>query len=131
MRTFLAVSSMFLLMMVLSSCNDTAKEAQKPEESVVTKAASKTSTASKANVIDEVVYGEYLILTVTKPDMEKLRTVFKPLVFSEFKAISHNVIKIKLDKDPGLKALKDKAKDCKDIKEIEPNRIVRIPTPVK
>ena len=123
MRIFLAISSMFLLTAFgsCSSSNNTVKEGQK----------SKSNAMVETSSSDEVVYGEYLILTVTKPDMEKLRIVFKPLVFSEFKAISHNVIKIKLDKDPGLKALKDKSKNCKDIKEIEPNRIVRIPTPVK
>jgi hypothetical protein len=124
MKILLSIMAMFLLT-AFSSCssstNNTNKEFEKPQAKV----------SVKTNTNDDVVYGEYLVLTISNPNLEKIRSVFKPLDFKELKSISHNVIKIKFDKDPGLKELEAKIKRCKDIKSIEPNRIVRIPRPVR
>jgi hypothetical protein len=138
MKILLPLMVMFLLT-AFSSCssstNNTSNELKNPEGLAVEKNAKgerdKTQVLTKTSTNDDVVYGEYLIVTVADADIEKVRSILKPLAFNEFKFISHNIIKIKFDKDPGLKELEAKVKGCKDIRSIEANRIVRIPTPVK
>lgn len=138
MKMLPIITAVFLLSSFGSCSSSTSNTSDELKTQVPTKmqndvnvqAASNTKVSTKTNTNDDVVYGDYLMVTVSNPDMEKVRSVFKGWAFSEFKLISHNIIKIKFDKDPGLKELESKIKGCKDIKSIEPNRIVRIPAPV-
>ena len=49
----------------------------------------------------------------------------------EFKFVTSNILKISLKTDPGLEKVKKLASSLKQIKSIEPNRIIRLDDPVR
>ena len=94
--------------------------------------ASCSSSSQNINVKPEknVVPGEYLAVTNTKTGAEDIRKRFDVYGIKEFKFVTKDILKISLKKDPGIEKVKKLASSFKQIKSIEPNRIIRLDDPV-
>ena len=78
-----------------------------------------------------IVPGEYLAVIKVKTDIEDIRKKFDVYGIKEFKFVTSNILKISLKTDPGLEKVKKLASSLKQIKSIEPNRIIRLDDPVR
>ncbi|MEI6080524.1 MAG: hypothetical protein WCQ53_07810 [bacterium] len=95
------------------------------------------SKKADTNVIDfthkkskaELVPGEYLAVIKANSDVNGIKKIFAKYGIKEFKSITNEIIKISLEKDPGVEEIKKLALTCDQIKSIEPNRIIRLDDP--
>ena len=84
-----------------------------------------------------VVNGEYLLVIAKTAEannviIDKLKNDFTKLSVSEVKKIGKHIYFLKFKDDPGIKTLKKAAKNKPYIKDIEPNKIVKLsPQPEK
>ena len=113
----------FLVFVGLVSCSSNSQDINNPDIQKIKK-------HNKASSEKNVVYGEYLAVIKVKTEMKGIRKKFDVYGIKEFKFVTSDILKISLKNDPGIEKVKKIASSFKQIKSIEPNRIIRLDDPV-
>ena len=120
---FLTRKLIFLVFIGLVSCRSNS---QSTNDSDIHKIQKHNKASSDKNVVP----GEYLAVIKGKMDIKVIRNKFDVYGIKEFKFVTSDILKISLKKDPGIEKVKKIASSFKQIKSIEPNRIIRLDDPV-
>lgn len=105
MKNLLIIKVSLLLLIAFASCSSNSHNIKKE---------------------NSVIQGEYVALIKNKSNIDEIKKEFKPYGIVEFKFVTKDIVKISLEKDPGLETVKKIKLKFKQIEILEPNRILKV-----
>lgn len=105
MKNLLIIKMLLVLFISFASCSSNSQNIKKDKS---------------------VIQGEYVALIKNKKNIDEIKKEFKPYGIVEFRFVTKDVLKISLEKDPGLEEIKKIKVKFKQIEILEPNRILKV-----
>lgn len=75
------------------------------------------------------VPGEYLVTVQKGGDEALIRKLFAPFSVKEVQSLGEGLFLLKIEKDPGPKALKKKGRESEQIRSVQPNFVYQLNRP--